>query len=257
MNSSETGERPFVPHEMEWTPELTARFWDYYSSKNSKADTYFSNRRGDSLIDFARQMSVPLHTGLVLDYSCGPGFLLQKLVDHGIKCSGCDFSAESVDQANHLLENRTGFQGAKFVSGLPSPFEDGTFDVVFFVEVIEHLLDEHLAETLADLCRVVRPGGWVIITTPNDENLDAAKVICPESGCIFHPMQHVQSWTSQSLSATMSELGLETVFASPIFLAEKTWASWLKGKAMKWTRMKLPHLAYLGRKPDSLNSTAG
>lgn len=45
------------------------------------------------------------------------------------------------------------------------PFEDGSFDVVLCVEGIEHVVDRH--KTLKELRRTLRPGGRLLITTPN------------------------------------------------------------------------------------------
>lgn len=45
------------------------------------------------------------------------------------------------------------------------PFEDGSFDVVLCVEGIEHVVDRH--KTLKELRRVLRPGGRLLVTTPN------------------------------------------------------------------------------------------
>ncbi|MBL0920571.1 MAG: class I SAM-dependent methyltransferase [Phycisphaerales bacterium] len=47
----------------------------------------------------------------------------------------------------------------------PLPFADGSFDVVLCVEGIEHVMDRH--KTLRELRRALRPGGRLLITTPN------------------------------------------------------------------------------------------
>ena len=47
----------------------------------------------------------------------------------------------------------------------PLPFEDGAFGAVFAGEIIEHLVDT--AGFLAELHRVLAPGGVAVITTPN------------------------------------------------------------------------------------------
>lgn len=47
----------------------------------------------------------------------------------------------------------------------PLPFADGSFDIALCVEGIEHVVDRH--RTLSELRRVLRPGGRLLITTPN------------------------------------------------------------------------------------------
>lgn len=53
----------------------------------------------------------------------------------------------------------------------PFPFESDRFDVVLFCEVIEHLLMDPLA-ALREINRVLRPGGRLVLTTPNVSRLD-------------------------------------------------------------------------------------
>jgi len=48
------------------------------------------------------------------------------------------------------------------------PYPDGSFDVVFFCEIIEHLLSE---PRISEMRRVLRPGGHVLLTTPNATRL--------------------------------------------------------------------------------------
>jgi SAM-dependent methyltransferase len=50
----------------------------------------------------------------------------------------------------------------------PFPYADGSFDVVLFCEIIEHLLGE---PRIAEMRRVLRPGGYVLVTTPNATRL--------------------------------------------------------------------------------------
>ena len=48
----------------------------------------------------------------------------------------------------------------------PFPYEDDSFDVVLFCEIIEHLLMDPL-HSLREIHRVLRPGGLLVTTTPN------------------------------------------------------------------------------------------
>lgn len=51
------------------------------------------------------------------------------------------------------------------------PFKDGVFDVVLSMEGIEHF--EHQAGFVRECARVLRPGGWLLLTTPNVLTLGA------------------------------------------------------------------------------------
>ncbi len=47
----------------------------------------------------------------------------------------------------------------------PLPFADGSFDCVITFQVIEHIDDD--ARFVREICRVLRPGGRLVVTTPN------------------------------------------------------------------------------------------
>ena len=47
------------------------------------------------------------------------------------------------------------------------PFADGAFDTVVFAEVVEHLPPNAVPRVLAELARVLRVGGALVLTTPN------------------------------------------------------------------------------------------
>jgi len=51
------------------------------------------------------------------------------------------------------------------------PYPDNSFDAVTATEVVEHL--ERYREVLRDICRVMRPGGLCVLTTPNILNLNS------------------------------------------------------------------------------------
>jgi SAM-dependent methyltransferase len=47
----------------------------------------------------------------------------------------------------------------------PMPFDDGTFDLLYAIEVTEHLHRPY--DFLAECFRLLRPGGWLVVSTPN------------------------------------------------------------------------------------------
>ena len=63
------------------------------------------------------------------------------------------------------------------IEDLKFPFKDGEFDVILFCEIIEHLFVDPFA-VLKEVKRVLKPGGALILTTPNANRMEnAAKMI--------------------------------------------------------------------------------
>ncbi len=94
----------------------------------------------------------------VLDAGCGSGRTLEDLVDYGT-VSGIELDPDAAE----LAAGRG--RGEVKVGRLEElPWEDGTFDLITCLDVIEHTPDDRRA--LAELRRVTKPGGWLLVTVP-------------------------------------------------------------------------------------------
>jgi SAM-dependent methyltransferase len=94
----------------------------------------------------------------VLDAGCGSGRTLQELVDYG-QVSGLELNTEAAELA------RDRGLGEVVIGRLEElPWDDGTFDLITCLDVIEHVPDDVAA--LIELRRVCRPGGWLLVTVP-------------------------------------------------------------------------------------------
>ncbi len=176
-----------------WTPEMVVRFWDFESNF---PDRYFTYHHGAEMV---RQLGQHLlDRGDVLDYGCGPGYLLDELLTAGIKAAGFDSSPETVRKVNERFHGRPSFLGAFTPEQLGD--NDRRFSVITVVEVIEHLYDETLEELLDNLVGLIAPDGVVVFTTPNEEDLEKSSMLCPVSGEVYHRWQHVRSWSRESLT---------------------------------------------------------
>lgn len=100
---------------------------------------------------------VPLEGARVLDVGCGIGTYVRKLQDVAGAAYGIDIDPARVRQG------ATGSLAVAVSEQLP--FQTAAFDAVLLNEVIEHVRDDR--ETLREACRVVRPGGHVVIYAPN------------------------------------------------------------------------------------------
>ncbi len=97
----------------------------------------------------------------VLDYGCGYGNFLQRLADRSTSRTGVDIDEEKVKIASSV-------DGIRAQIAPPSaalPYEDESFDTVIIMEVIEHVADE--PTVMAELSRVLAPGGFLLLTTPH------------------------------------------------------------------------------------------
>jgi SAM-dependent methyltransferase len=99
----------------------------------------------------------------LLDAGCGSGRTLDELARYG-RVSGVDLSPEAVGAAR-----RRGHEDVQVAQVEDLPFDDATFDAVTCLDVVEHTPDDRA--TLAELRRVTRPGGLLLVTVPAYQGL--------------------------------------------------------------------------------------
>ena len=97
----------------------------------------------------------------VLDIGCGFGLLLDFLQSKGWDPYGVDFASDAITYGQKEL----GLKNISVGNLEHDSFEENYFDMVTLASVIEHLDDP--VDMLARIHRVLRPGGVLLITTPN------------------------------------------------------------------------------------------
>ena len=150
--------------------------------------------------------------GSVLDFGAGPGFFVEKLLARGLSCAACDRSPKAVHTLNERFKGRRGWLGAFELRERGMPVPERRFDMAFCLETLEHVLPEKAPEVIADLRRVLRDGGTLMVTVPGEEDPARNTAMCPECGCVFHRYQHVRIFSPQDLRSLMEREGFETVF---------------------------------------------
>lgn len=135
----------------------------------------------------------------ILDVGCGDGYLCSVYKSHfGIaNVVGADLAGARVARA------RATFPDIKFTRAdiYNLPFEDGGFEVVSAVEVLEHLEDP--ARAFGELVRVA--AREVIVTVPNNEEL--TRHVCPHCFKTFYLDGHIQRFERRRLMALAEEAG--------------------------------------------------
>lgn len=192
-----------MPQKIEWTRELVGKFWDGFSQTRLE-ELSFGRSAGPKLLEFIGHHLTP---GLkCLDYGAGEGSLVSLLLDKGCQVAAWEPSPERrAEIIARGVENNERFLG--FIDSAGAE----VFDVVIASEVIEHILENDLDDVLAEFRRFLRPGGLLIITTPNNEDLELGSCYCPVSDTVFHRWQHVRSFTAESLDDLLSGAGFRRI----------------------------------------------
>jgi len=104
------------------------------------------------------------HGGRLLEIGSGMGHLVGQLEDT-FHTYGMDLNHWAVEQSKAVVD-KSALQTA---SAEELPFADGSFDVVIIKHIVEHLPNPEKA--IAEIGRVVSPGGVLILSTPNLDSL--------------------------------------------------------------------------------------
>ncbi|MDH7503463.1 MAG: class I SAM-dependent methyltransferase [Verrucomicrobiota bacterium] len=97
--------------------------------------------------------------GRVLDVGCGVGQVVQTLKQAGCDVCGVDVSEPSIQRARSAGLNCSVYDGRHL------PYPDAHFDSVGAFNVLEHV--EKPEAFLVELVRVAKPGGKVVVSSPN------------------------------------------------------------------------------------------
>ena len=140
----------------------------------------------------------------VLDLGCGEGHFIGPLTEAGAVVTAADVAQAALARARRRHPAAV-FAHVPFDGELP--FADGSFDVVWASEVIEHVADT--ARWLSEVRRVLAPRGRVLITTPSHGRLRLALTgIEPFS----EPLgDHLHLYTRRSLRTLLGEFGFAAV----------------------------------------------
>jgi SAM-dependent methyltransferase len=229
-------------HDVVWTREKIAANWEFFWQERGATTWLFTKHAGDAVVARADR-ELGLKGKRVLDWGSGPGDLLQHLFARGIAARGVEPSAYARTQVDSRFGAEPLFQGVVADS---AELPDGSFDAVLLVEVIEHLVEEDIAPTLAEVKRVLAPGGAVFVTAPNKEDLASTRYRCPDCGGVFHQYQHLRALDPGSLAAYLEAAGFRTEKSVPLFWGLSPYAklrTWLRSGG----RLPQPHLFYTGR----------
>jgi 2-polyprenyl-3-methyl-5-hydroxy-6-metoxy-1,4-benzoquinol methylase len=191
---------------------------------------------GESRLRKAFRLIAGERPGRLLDIGCGRGEFGALLIARGWTVTGIDLEPAQIAEARRLgvdarVQDLTESLGVA----------DREFDGVFAGEIIEHLIDTDFL--IAEIHRVLEPGGFVVLTTPNLASLENRMRLLFGIYPIWVDYRlegagHVRAYTPQALKRQLREHG---------FVIERHVGNWVPFVPQRWLDdRKAPWLASTG-----------
>lgn len=191
-------------------PERTAERYsaDYFRHEylpslgvvNGVVDLAFLDARYRPWIDLVAAHGLP--GGRLLEIGTGAGLFLKAFARAGWDTLGVEVNAEAAAFARDQLGLDVRTQYAETLDVSP-----GSFDAVAIMDVIEHVPNP--AATVETARRLLRPGGLLLVQTPNLDALSRLALGAPWA--VLSPVEHLYYFTEQTLNALLLRAGFAQV----------------------------------------------
>jgi SAM-dependent methyltransferase len=170
--------------------------WTYYQNERA-GDFQSANTRVAHIIKTIRRQHRKSDIRL-LNIGAGNGYFEKMAAAQGWEIYSLDPDEKTITRLKSFGINAVQGHIEKMV------FENSQFDFVVASEVLEHLSAEQCDLGLAEVKRVLKPGGWFIGTVPHRENLHQNTVFCPYCNSVFHRWGHMRSFELKTLATDLS-----------------------------------------------------
>jgi len=176
----------------------------------------------------------------VLDLGCGWAYGTHWAREFGCSTAGIDLGLDQLRWARARLDP-PGTLGLTGANAAALPFRSGTFDRAVSVEMMEHVFRPDRPRVLAEIARVLRPGGRLALSTPNTASpIEAVKRFAVRwpalrralpSSCFpeaadersaYHPYRYHHPLALAELRAGLETAGFEVLGARRFLWVMKT-----------------------------------
>jgi len=148
-------------------------------------------------------LDIPLRSGRrLLDVGCGNGQFLARMRKIGWEVIGVELDKQAVDVARDML-------GIYVYHGSleEAKFSEDSFDAITMHHVIEHLFDP--IGTLKECHRLLKPGGKLVVVTPNIDSL--GHKLFKEAWRGLEPPRHLYIFSTNNIKICARRAGFQVV----------------------------------------------
>ncbi|HJQ41767.1 MAG TPA: class I SAM-dependent methyltransferase [Jatrophihabitantaceae bacterium] len=162
-------------------------------------------RRHEAAYEFALPLVAGKH---VLEVGCGEGYGTALIASTAASVVGIDYDALAITHSART------YSGAHFLRAnlAALPIASQSVDVVATLQVIEHVWNH--GEFVRECLRVLRPGGLLLVTTPN------RLTFSPDSDVPLNPF-HTREFTADELSHLLTRNGFEIESVNGLHAGER------------------------------------
>jgi len=152
--------------------ELSGALDSFYATfeDHFRGDRKVIRARVEPYLAMVREVGAGTVEAPVIDIGCGRGEWLEVLRDNGLVGRGIDLNRVFLDACRGL--------GLDVIEGNAierlRAMHDASAGAITALHVVEHLPFDHVIALLDEVKRVLRPGGLIVLETPNPENLTVA-----------------------------------------------------------------------------------
>ncbi len=173
----------------------------YSKEDNDEHYNYRRERFGRERVQILERHCGSLADKRLVDVGCGNGYFISVARESCPQTFGTEFS----DRMRKFATAKTGLP--IFSEGLDQLPETG-FDIVTLFDVIEHIPDPN--PFMAAIDRILNPGGYVLIYTPNFDSFGVRVMGARHS--VVDPTEHVLLYTMPSLRFLAARFGYQIVY---------------------------------------------
>jgi ubiquinone/menaquinone biosynthesis C-methylase UbiE len=147
--------------------DATSEYWHDIYFRSEAYTGYSLRKQHHFILQQAAQIEGTRH---ILDVGCGAGVTVVALAQAGYTASGVDIAPRMIERAQQWAQHEGARCDFNVASARVLPYGDGQFDLVFALGLLSNVQDDRAV--LAEMRRVLKPGGTLLVTVANLVALD-------------------------------------------------------------------------------------